>query len=142
MKNLLLSSCVALAAILFWTHRSVALETCDSQACISKAQNYLEQLDAFAFDQVWQAFTPLYQSLHDPQSWQRQQSVLREAYGPLVVRTLSKVTCRETFYHAPDGPYCLVQFRASFVNKQNAIETVIIDIREPGFMPIAEFRSN
>mgnify|MGYP006306216445 CR=1 FL=1 len=142
MKNILLLSCLMLTASLFPAHRILALERCDSQACAEQAQIYLEQLDAFAFDRVWQAFTPLYQSLYDPQAWQRQQKALRKAYGPLVVRNLARVTCRETFYHAPDGKYCLVQFTTSFVNKQHAVETVVLDGLVPGLWPIAELRAN
>lgn len=141
MKHLLLLG-MALAAALLPATYSSALETCDSQACTAQAQNYLEQLDALAFDQVWQAFTPLYQTLHDPYAWQKRQRVLREAYGPLIKRTLFKATCRDDLYHAPDGMYCLVQFRTSFFNKQDAVETVILDAGTPGFMPIAEFRTN
>ncbi|HKL24992.1 MAG TPA: hypothetical protein VJ910_02060 [Desulfuromonadales bacterium] len=38
--------------------------------------------------------------------------------------------------------YCLAQFTTSFVNKQHAVETVVLDGLVPGLWPIAELRTN
>ena len=122
--------------------RAETVDLCDRQQATGTARRFLEHLDRQEVETAWLLMTPHFRDLHDALTWQEEQQTLRRVYGPLISRSSKAFSCQETFYHAPDGNYAIVQFDSTFQNKRKAIETVILDLREPGLREIADIRMN
>jgi len=93
----------------------------------NRARGFLQLLDKGFMDAAWQAMSPLFQGLSDQKEWKNRQQVIRTAYGALFSRELTKVSYRSTFSQSPDGDYVVIQFQASYQNKDEAKETLVLD---------------
>lgn len=92
----------------------------------SQATSYLELLDQQKLEEAWQYSAPLFKALNDKLQWQQRIKAIRNAYGPVSVRTLRLSSHRSTYTNAPDGDYLFIQFNSTFENKANGIETVVL----------------
>lgn len=136
-----LTFCLLLSAPLNGTWAETG-DLCDQQQATATARRFLEHLDRQEMETAWLLMTPHFRDLHDALTWQEEQQTLRRVYGPLISRNSKAFSCRETFYHAPDGNYAIIQFDTSFQNKSSATETVIIDLKESGLQEIADIKMN
>jgi len=119
---------LALAAILLI---SLAIPADAALLSQSQAENqsrgFLKQLDQGQNDESWHAMSALFQAFNDQARWKTRQQVIRASYGPLISREFKNVSYRTTFSLSPDGEYVIVQFRSSYQNKSESIETVVLD---------------
>jgi hypothetical protein len=93
----------------------------------NQARGFLKQLDDGQCDASWQATSALFQALNDQTRWTTRLQAIRTSYGPLLSRELKNVSYRTTFSFSPDGEYIITQFRSSYQNKAESIETVVLD---------------
>jgi len=93
----------------------------------NQARGFLQQLDQGQSDESWQAMSAHFQAITDQARWKIRQQVIRASYGPLLSRDFKNVSYRTSFSLSPDGEYVIVQFRSSYQNKAESIETVVLD---------------
>jgi len=93
----------------------------------NQSRGFLKQLDQGQNDESWHAMSALFQAFTDQARWKTRQQVIRASYGPLISREFKNVSYRTTFSLSPDGEYVIVQFRSSYQNKSESIETVVLD---------------
>ena len=93
----------------------------------NQARGFLQQLDQGQSDEPWQAMSAHFQAITDQARWKIRQQVIRASYGPLLSRDFKNVSYRTSFSLSPDGEYVIVQFRSSYQNKAESIETVVLD---------------
>lgn len=93
----------------------------------NQARGFLQQLDQGQSDESWQATSAHFQAINDQARWKIRQQVIRASYGPLLSRAFKNVSYRTSFSLSPDGEYVIVQFRSSYQNKAESIETVVLD---------------
>ena len=93
----------------------------------NQARDFLQQLDQGQSDESWQAMSAHFQAITDQARWKIRQQVIRASYGPLLSRDFKNVSYRTSFSLSPDGEYVIVQFRSSYQNKAESIETVVLD---------------
>jgi hypothetical protein len=93
----------------------------------NQARGFLKQLDQGQNDESWQAMSALFQAINDQARWKIRQQVIRASYGSLLSRDLKNVSYRTSFSLSPDGQYVITQFRSSYQNKAESVETVVLD---------------
>ena len=93
----------------------------------NQARGFLKQLDQGQNSESWQAMSDLFQTFNNQDHWQTRQQAIRTSYSSLLSRELKNVSYRTTFNLSPDGEYVIVQFRSSYQNKAESIETVVLD---------------
>jgi hypothetical protein len=93
----------------------------------SQARGFLQLLDQGLQDESWQTMSVAFRSLNERVHWNTRQQVIRTSYGPLESRDLKHISYRKTFSLSPDGEYIIVQFRSSYQNKAETIETLVLD---------------
>lgn len=114
----------------------------ESDRAIREAQQILEQLDVMEGEQVWESGTLLFQARYNKESWTALQQVRRLSYGAPLSRELRTVNHKSSYYFSPDGSYFIVQFLSAFSNKQETVETVILDANDPTSWKIVDIRMN
>ncbi len=92
-----------------------------------QAARYLELLDQYRYEEAWQEMSTLFQALGNQNQWQRRQKTIRSTYGSLASRQFYRIDYRQSYSLSPDGQYVIVQFKSSYQNKAETIETVVFD---------------
>jgi len=104
-----------------------------------QAARYLELLDQYRFGETWQEMSTLFQALGNQNHWQRRQKIIRSTYGSLVSRQFYRIDYRQSYSLSPDGQYVIVQFKSSYQNKAETIESVVFDCSTSSECSIREY---
>lgn len=96
----------------------------DKQAAISAAEAWLELTDAGEYGQAWDAASEYLQKAVKKEQFEQALQGLRSPLGELESRELKSATYDTSLPGAPDGDYYVIQFDASFADKEAAIETI------------------
>jgi hypothetical protein len=98
--------------------------TGDEAAAQSAAEAWLGLVDAGSYSESWTNAASLFKGLVDQAQWEKQLNGVRTPLGKVLSRTLKAVRYATKMPGAPDGQYVVVQYDASFANKQGAVETI------------------
>lgn len=121
MKRQLLS---ALLAGCLSAHAAHAASTPDTQAADTAARSWLALIDANDYAASWQQAATLFKASISQQQWLDALHSARTPLGKLQARTLQSAMPAHTLPGAPPGDYVVIQYRARFDNRADAIETV------------------
>ena len=94
------------------------------------ARTWLALVDQGKYGAAWDESAGYLRRAVKRRALGRQLRAARTPFGPLTDRTLTSAEYRTTLPGAPDGEYVVIQFAASFEEKQQAVETVT-PMREP-----------
>lgn len=114
-------------------------ETFSREGLSRQSSSYLELIDQGLYENAWTLMSPLFQALHTQTQWQERQQSIRSAYGPLASRVLNRISYRQSYSLSPDGQYAITQFKSSYLNKQDTVETVVLDCSAPSECTIREY---
>lgn len=109
------------------------------EALEEKATNYLKLLDQGLYEKAWFDMSEIFHGLNIPQLWEKRQATIRTAYGAMYSRRLHHISYRQTYNLSPDGQYVIVQFKSSFQNKLDIIETIVLDCRVDSECSVREY---
>jgi hypothetical protein len=102
----------------------------DQQAARDAAEDWLQLVDVGQYPEMWQALDPLAQNMVDQRTFTAQVSTVRNAMGKLSQRTFDSADHKDSLPGLPDGNYFILQYKSSFENKKQAIETVVMAQRD------------
>ncbi|MBN1695141.1 DUF4019 domain-containing protein [candidate division WOR-3 bacterium] len=85
---------------------------------------WLELIDNGRYSESWELAAELFKRAIEKEAWNRQLNAVREPLGKLIDRKVTRKEYMTSMPGAPDGEYVIIQYRTSFENKKNAIETV------------------
>ena len=88
------------------------------------AESWLALIDGGDWGESWGETAALFQGAVTKEQWVQQIAAVRSPMGELRSRTLIGVQYTEALPGAPDGRYVVIQYRASFDDKREAIETI------------------
>jgi len=94
------------------------------KAAQAAAESWLALVDAGKYEESWDDAAKLFRGAVDKATWRKQAEGVRGPIGSLSSRKLKSATYSRTAPGAPDGEYVILQFDATFANKQSAVETV------------------
>ena len=93
-------------------------------AAVAAAESWLKLVDEQKYDESWQESASIFRAAVPQERWNSMTKAIRGPMGKLLSREPKSTRYRTSLPGAPDGEYVIIQFRASFDNKQTAIETV------------------
>jgi hypothetical protein len=89
-----------------------------------EAGKWLALVDGLQYQESWNRAAILFKQQVTARQWLQAITAARNPMGNMVSRQLIKATYTTSLPGAPDGEYVVLQFKSSFKNKENAIETV------------------
>ena len=96
----------------------------EEQAARKAAEQWLALIDAGDYDASWEAAASFFKKNVSKEQWHGQAGKVRGMTGKFESRTFAASQRRRSLPGAPDGDYVVIQFRAKFANKAEAVETV------------------
>ncbi len=94
------------------------------------ASGWLKIVDAAQYDDSWEQACTYFKTVVPKDQWVRQIAGVRGPLGPVLSREVASAEYSTKLPGAPDGEYVVIQYRTSFENKANAVETVT-PMRDP-----------
>ena len=91
---------------------------------IKAAEEFLILVDTSQYAQSWDSASSFFKSQLPKESWVKQISSLRPAFGKVTNRHILGVQSLKQLPGAPDGEYVVIQYNTSFENKRKAVETI------------------
>ena len=88
------------------------------------AESWLTLIDSGQYAESWDEASPFFQSKVGKKEWIGMVQSARSPFGKLKKRTFAAAKYMTELPGAPDGEYVVIQFQASFENKENAVETI------------------
>lgn len=88
------------------------------------AEQWLALIDAGKFGESWKTAAGYFKTAVTQEQWEHSLDAVRNPLGGMVSRKLKSATYTKSLPGAPDGEYVVLQFKTSFANKKEAIETV------------------
>jgi para-nitrobenzyl esterase len=95
-------------------------------ADLTAARAWLGLIDSKSWEQSWSAAGTIFKSQISAAGWASASQHAREPLGALSSRSLKSVIKTSSLPGAPDGQYEILQFQASFAQKSDATETVVL----------------
>jgi hypothetical protein len=122
MKKMLI--CIFLIAIVGSFGCSSASNPEAEAKAITAATDWLALVDGEKYEESWDESSQLFQGGISKEQWVQAMQAVRKPFGKKISRELKSQHYRTALPGAPDGEYVVIQFNASFENKQVAVETI------------------
>ncbi|MFB0610824.1 helix-turn-helix domain-containing protein [Aurantiacibacter poecillastricola] len=103
------------------------------------ARDFLSLVDAQRWEESWEQASPLFQSQVTVEQWAESVTSARGLMGEFVSRELATIQQAENLPGMPTGDYVVTQFSATYANKADAVETVIMRAEDEGPRVIGYF---
>jgi hypothetical protein len=91
---------------------------------IKAAEEFLILVDTSQYAQSWDTAATFFKSQVTKETWVKQISSLRPAFGKVTNRNILGAQSLKQLPGAPDGDYVVIQYNTSFENKRKAVETI------------------
>ncbi len=88
------------------------------------AEAWLGLVDSGNYAKSWDTAAEYFKRAVTKEQWSMSLNAVRIPLGRMVSRTVSSRTYQTSLPGAPDGEYVVIQYKTSFENKKNAVETV------------------
>lgn len=124
--------CLAALTVMLASGCGQPANTANNQAAVAAAQNWLSLIDQGNYSESWKEADPLFQRAVTGQQWQDAMEKFRQPLGALISRNVKSTQAATQLPSAPDGQYVVMQFKTSFANKKDAIETVTVGPKKDG----------
>ena len=116
-KTLLLACVVGIFA-----GNAQADEKTDSAVTAAKA--WLALVDAKEYKKSWQEAAPFFKDKVKEEQWSEMIAAARKPLGKTESRELISAEYKTSLPGAPDGEYVVIQFKTSFSDKRDSVETI------------------
>jgi len=105
---------------------SIGLAHADGETTqgVTAAKAWLELVDSKRYKESWIDAAPFFKERVPEKDWVKMVSLARAPFGDVKSRELKNATYATSLPGAPDGAYVVIQFKTSFANKADAIETI------------------
>ncbi len=120
MKSFLLPAATALLLAL-----ALSAKADDQTApAVKAAEAWLSLVDSGDYAASWKEAAPVFKEAVSQAQWEAAVKSVRSPLGKLESRELMGAKFTTTLPGAPDGEYVVIQFKAKFAQKAEAVETV------------------
>jgi hypothetical protein len=118
-KYLVFTACISL----IFTNQALAADAKTTKAIIA-AEEFLLLVDTSQYAQSWDVASSFFKSQVPKETWVKQISSVRPAFGKVINRQILKAKYMTQLPGAPDGQYVILQYDTTFENKRKAVETI------------------
>lgn len=92
---------------------------------VKAAESWLALVDAKEYKKSWEEAAPIFKGQVSEKDWDKMVSSVRKPLGDVKLRELLGAQFTTTLPGAPEGEYVVIQFKTSFVDKSESVETVV-----------------
>ena len=100
------------------------VEQSENTEAINVAKQWLLLVDAGSYGESWEKAAPFFKKAMSKEKWIETLNGYLPSYGKVKMREVISSKYYTELPGAPDGEYVVIQFKTSYENKQNTIETV------------------
>jgi hypothetical protein len=93
-------------------------------AAVEATKSWLKLVDEGAYEKSWSQAAEYFRNNVSEEQWARAIEPVRKPLGKVLSREVMTSKYMTELPGAPDGQYVVIQFKTSFENKSNAVETV------------------
>jgi len=93
-------------------------------AAVDSAESWLGLIDDGDYGQSWEEAADIFKNAATKERWEGMAKTVRQPLGKVISRQVMSKMPTQTVPGGPDGEYVIIQFKTSFENKTDAIETV------------------
>ena len=111
----------------------------DRLAAVDSATFWLGLIDDGNYDASWEEAADIFKNAVTKQQWVDMAKTVRQPLGKVISRRVMSKTPTKTVPGGPDGEYVVIQFKTSFENKADAIETVTPMLDKDGIWRVSGY---
>ena len=131
--------CLSLAAMIALSGCGSASNPQAEAAAVAAGEAWLLLVDGEKYAESWEAAAASFKVAVPKDEWIRAMQSGRKPLGKNISRDLKSKRYRTALPGAPDGEYVVIQYKASFGNKQYAIETLTPMLDKDGQWRVAGY---
>jgi hypothetical protein len=120
-KSTMIKTAVLVCGLGIFAATAQADEKTDAAVTAAK---WLALVDSKEYKKSWQEAAPFFKDKVKEEQWSEMVASARKPFGVLISRELSSVMYKTSLPGAPDGEYVVIQFKTSFTDKRESVETV------------------
>jgi len=124
MKMKLAFSLVAISCLLLEGRTAAAADASSEKAAWETARAWLHLVDEGKYAESWKEAAPYFRNAVPEAQWVQSLDAVRKPLGKVLSRKEESSRYATSLPGAPDGEYVVIQYRTSFQNKREAVETV------------------
>lgn len=110
-----------------------------ASAGVRSATSWIALVDGQRWQQSWREAGTLFKSQVTEAQWASTVQSVRQPLGRVSSRTPQMITAATSLPGAPTGEYEVIQFRTSFANKRDAVETITVVREASGWKVVGYF---
>jgi hypothetical protein len=114
---------IAMVVVAWFTVGAAELPE-QERAAVEAATQWLGLVDGGEYRESWEQAASLFKNAVSAEQWEASVKAARAPLGELVSREVIRAQSATSLPGAPDGKYVVIQYRASFQHKGEALETV------------------
>lgn len=104
---------------------NVSLSASDKNSkAVKSAKEWLKLVDSGKYSESWNQASLLFRQSMTSEMWTKQMGSFLPSLGKVKERKIMAAKYYTSLPGAPEGEYVIIQFRTSFENRNNSIETV------------------
>jgi hypothetical protein len=120
-----------LLAFLFFSSLAFAQDP-NLKPATTAAEQWLSEVDLGRYGASWNDAASFFQSKITKEDWEQALNQSRTPLGKLVSRQFKAADCETKLPGAPEGKYCVIQFRTKFTKGGDMIETITPVLEKSG----------
>lgn len=132
-------SLLVLVLVALLTPPPVHADEAKQAAAVKTAEAWLALIDKAEYDKSWDEAAPAFKQKVPRSQWVQQIRSVRGPLGALKSRSLLGAKYTTEIPNAAKGEYVIMQFRASFASKENAVETVTPMLDDKGVWRVSGY---
>jgi Golgi nucleoside diphosphatase len=119
-----------LGLLMSFTLAFAASATPEQDKAVADGKDWLALLDSKHYADSYTQASALFRSHGDQNSWATQIKSVRDQFGDLASRQVTKVDMEKSLPGAPDGNYAVITYQSDFAQKHQAVETLVLTLEK------------
>ncbi len=95
-----------------------------TDAAVVAAKEWLAWVDATDYQKSWKEAAPFFKGRVKEKQWEEMAGAVRKPLGKVESRELISAAYQTSLPGAPDGEYVVIQFKTTFAQKRDSVETI------------------
>jgi hypothetical protein len=106
---------------------------------VQSAAKWLTLVDSRNYQPSWASAAEIFKTSISAAQWEQTIAAVRDPIGELIRRELVEQQFATQMPALPDGQYLIIQYKSTFANKAQAIETVTVMKDPDGYWRVAGY---
>ena len=95
-----------------------------SDSAVTAAKEWLALVDSKEYKKSWQEAAPFFKEQVNEEQWSEIVAAVRKPLGKMETRELISAEFKTSLPGAPDGEYVVIQFKTTYADKPESVETI------------------